>query len=68
MGIRIIVSVSAAAMLVSFAGLTVFSQQPQRSPSGRAPATNAQADRWMTELSNWGRWGKDDQNSMSTAA
>ena len=18
-------------------------------------------DRWMTELSNWGRWGKDDQ-------
>jgi hypothetical protein len=38
-----------------------------------APASNAAAetyprnltkddiDRWMTELSNWGRWGKDDQ-------
>jgi kynurenine formamidase len=25
------------------------------------PVTKAQADRWMTELSNWGRWGKDDQ-------
>ena len=23
--------------------------------------TKAQVDRWMTELSNWGRWGKDDQ-------
>ncbi len=33
----------------------------------RAPAqsnhqlTEADIDRWMTELSNWGRWGKDDQ-------
>lgn len=23
--------------------------------------TQAGIDRWMTELSNWGRWGKDDQ-------
>jgi kynurenine formamidase len=23
--------------------------------------TSADIDRWMTELSNWGRWGKDDQ-------
>lgn len=23
--------------------------------------TKADIDRWMTELSNWGRWGKDDQ-------
>ena len=23
--------------------------------------TKAQVDRWMTELSNWGRWGKTDQ-------
>ena len=21
----------------------------------------ADVDRWMTELSNWGRWGKDDE-------
>src|SRR5262249_40145076 len=24
-------------------------------------ATKADVDRWMKELSNWGRWGKDDQ-------
>ena len=24
-------------------------------------ATKADVERWMTELSNWGRWGKDDQ-------
>jgi kynurenine formamidase len=23
--------------------------------------TKADVDRWMTELSNWGRWGKDDE-------
>ncbi len=23
--------------------------------------TKADVDRWMSELSNWGRWGKDDQ-------
>src|ERR1700730_6062944 len=23
--------------------------------------TKADVDRWMNELSNWGRWGKDDQ-------
>ena len=23
--------------------------------------SKAQVDTWMTELSNWGRWGKDDQ-------
>ena len=35
-------------------------QQPA-SASPHAPATKAEANRWMTELSNWGRWGKDDQ-------
>jgi kynurenine formamidase len=31
--------------------------------SAEAPPklTKADIDRWMTELSNWGRWGKDDQ-------
>src|ERR1700732_555479 len=24
--------------------------------------TRANIDRWMTELSNWGRWGKTDQD------
>ena len=31
-------------------------------PGAEAPrATRADVDRWMKELSNWGRWGKDDQ-------
>lgn len=29
--------------------------------NGSAPATKADAERLMTELSNWGRWGKEDQ-------
>ncbi len=27
----------------------------------QAKLTKADIDRWMNELSNWGRWGKDDQ-------
>jgi Putative cyclase len=61
MRFRIIVGVSAVALFVSVAGLTLFSQQSRSSASGRAPVTKSQAARWMTELSNWGRWGKDDQ-------
>ena len=29
-------------------------------PTSRAAVTKAEYDRWKTELSNWGRWGKDD--------
>ena len=32
-----------------------------QAPAGGAPLDAATIDRWMTELSNWGRWGKDDQ-------
>ena len=48
-----------AALLVS----AVAGSHAQQPPSARqhAPVTKVQADRWMTELSNWGRWGKDDQ-------
>ncbi len=42
------VAAVAALLTVPLAG-----QQPQ--------VTAAQVDRWMTELSNWGRWGTDDQ-------
>jgi len=27
----------------------------------RFPRTKADVDKWIVELSNWGRWGKDDQ-------
>lgn len=31
------------------------------SAADKPQVTNAQIAKWMTELSNWGRWGKDDQ-------
>jgi kynurenine formamidase len=48
------------AVLVSFV-TAGHAQQPAPSAPPHAPVTKAQADRWMTELSNAGRWGKDDQ-------
>src|SRR6185295_3116609 len=46
--------------LVIVAGLALAgAAAAQQTP--RTPANKAQVDRWMTELSNWGRWGKDDQ-------
>jgi kynurenine formamidase len=39
-------------------------QSSQPSGSGAAntgSVTKAQFDEWMTKLSNWGRWGKDDE-------
>lgn len=34
---------------------------PTQAQSPPKPVTQEQMDRWMTELSNWGRWGGDDQ-------
>src|ERR1700724_4514214 len=48
--------------VIVLGGMTAHTQQAsQRSSGERAPVTKAQADRWASELSNWGRWGKDDQ-------
>ena len=35
------------------------SSASRQSPAG--DVTKEQFERWMTELSNWGRWGKDDE-------
>ena len=50
-----LVSVMAIAIVVtgSFA-------RGQHGPT-RQPVTKEQFERWMSELSNWGRWGKEDQ-------
>jgi hypothetical protein len=47
----------AVAGIAALAALTAHGQQP----AGRAPATKADAERWMTTASTWGKWGKDDQ-------
>src|SRR5436189_2519961 len=42
-------------------GLAACAQQAPASESLHPEVTRAQTERWMTELSNWGRWGQDDQ-------
>lgn len=42
-------------------GWAAYAQQPRAAETPRPEVTKAQVQRWMTELSNWGRWGKDDQ-------
>ena len=49
----------ALALLCLTAGC-VAASQPDRS-ANEPGATRAEFDQWMTELSNWGRWGEDDQ-------
>ena len=43
-------------VLLSTTAVAALAQQ-----SSHTPVNKAQVDRWITELSNWGRWGKDDQ-------
>jgi kynurenine formamidase len=53
--------VMAAAVLV-WGGWTVSGQQPAgQPPANLSSVTKQQFVQWMTQLSNWGRWGKDDQ-------
>jgi kynurenine formamidase len=63
-------SVSVAAVVALLAGWTAHTQQgrPQQpAPQPGGPqvndnrATKDDVERWMKELSNWGRWGKDDR-------
>ena len=56
---------SGAVGLAAMAALAWFVAPVTAQPQGPAKAsrpvtTQAQVDRWQTELSNWGRWGKDD--------
>src|SRR4249920_1591491 len=47
-----------AVVVVASSG-TLAQQAPAQKP-GENRVTEAQLDKWMQELSNWGRWGKDD--------
>lgn len=49
-----------AGALIAAASLLAITAPVSAAPA--APAySQAQLDRWFTELSNWGRWGKNDQ-------
>lgn len=47
-------------LMTLVAASTVHVARSQETGSNR-PVTKADVDRWKKELSNWGRWGKDDQ-------
>ena len=36
-------------------------QAPGKPEPGQSSVTKEQFEQWMTKLSNWGRWGKDDE-------
>src|SRR5947209_4006192 len=52
-----------ALLAVATAGLLRTRVAAQAKPESAQPAaiTIEQVNRWETELSNWGRWGKDDE-------
>jgi kynurenine formamidase len=47
---------------VAGAGLAIAQAPPPAAPAAEAGQLDAATiDRWMTELSNWNRWGRDDE-------
>ena len=57
--------VFAGAVVGVLVGLVVIAgipgPQETAAQESRSAVTKAQYDRWKTELSNWGRWGRDDE-------
>src|SRR5688500_6619036 len=47
--------------VLAWGGLTLGAQQPTASSASPSGVTKQQFDQCMKELSNWGRWGKDDE-------
>src|SRR3970040_1288559 len=60
---RALVSRSAVSILVCFVGIAAVlsGDAAAQQSSSRPLVTEAQYEAWQTELSNWGRWGKDDE-------
>jgi kynurenine formamidase len=51
----------AAIVLAGATSLSVLSQGAFRADTSRPVVAAAEYERWQTSLSNWGRWGKDDE-------
>ena len=54
---------SGLGMVLLVVGLSILSVlvSLQATPQAERELTEKDIDRWMTELSNWGRWGPEDQ-------
>jgi kynurenine formamidase len=62
--------VAVAALIAAMAIPVPAAQQAGQQGRGAAPVndsktTKEELERWMKELSNWGRWGKDDQRGAA---
>ena len=59
---RLVVGTSVS-ILIGIIGLTMLSCEAASQSTGRPPplVTQAEYERWQTELTNWGRWGPDDE-------
>jgi hypothetical protein len=58
---RTMVAVASTVGMVLALGHVGLSQGAAPRPDTSRPVvTQAEFERWQTELSNWGRWGKDD--------
>lgn len=59
---RLVIGTSALLLVGAIAAVAALSQGTASQGTGpRALVTQAEYVRWQTELSNWGRWGKDDE-------
>ena len=63
---RLVVASLVVSASLSAVGLVVAQAAQSSQPAGSAAAkaggvTKAQFDEWMAKLSNWGRWGKEDE-------
>jgi len=59
---RTLIAVSSTLIVVMALGRVGSSQGAALRPDVSRPVvTQAQFERWQTELSNWGRWGKNDE-------
>ena len=57
------VSLAGSVLMLVIAGTAILASQSGSSGAAlsRPLVTKAEYERWQTELSNWGRWGKDDE-------
>ena len=60
MSTRRMLSASGLILLGAISGAAALPQEAEKVNS-RTLVTGAEYERWQTELSNWGRWGKDDE-------
>jgi kynurenine formamidase len=58
---RMIVGVLSASLAAYLGASALAAQRSPQPPPNLSSVTKQQFDRWMTELSNWGRWGTDDE-------